>query len=30
MGHSSILTTMIYEHLDEDAVFENFSAYTPF
>ena len=30
MGHSSILTTMIYEHMDKEAVLENFSDYTPY
>jgi integrase len=30
MGHSSILTTMIYEHLNKDSVYEKFSDYTPY
>ena len=30
LGHSSILTTMIYEHMDKEAVFERFSDYTPY
>jgi len=30
MSDSSILTTMIYEHMDKEAVFERFSDYTPF
>ena len=30
MGHSSIQTTMIYEHLDHADIIENFTDYTPF
>ena len=29
-GQAGILTTMIYEHMDKDAIFENFADYTPF